>query len=43
MCNRSMLLREPETLRPRFGAAWLADRPRDNRFDPRELAPTKRG
>jgi putative SOS response-associated peptidase YedK len=42
MCNRARMSHEPETLRTRFGIDWLADRPMDNRFDPRELAPRSR-
>lgn len=41
MCNRARYAGEPETL---FGAAakLFAERPRDNRFDPRELRPKSR-
>jgi len=39
MCNRARYLGEPETLRERFGAKWLAERPMDNRFNPQELYP----
>jgi len=39
MCNRARYLGEAETLRERFGAKWLADRPMDNRFNPQELVP----
>lgn len=42
MCNRARNLNEPETLRERFGAKWLAPRPMDNRFNPVELAPRAR-
>lgn len=42
MCHRARMLGEPETLRTRFGADWLADRPLDNRFSPVELIPTTR-
>lgn len=42
MCNRARLSYEPETLRTHFGADWLADRPVDNRFNPRELTPRSR-
>lgn len=42
MCNRARLSYEPETLRTHFDAAWLAERPMDNRFNPRELAPRSR-
>ena len=33
---------EPETLTERFGASWLGERPRDNRFNPSELYPKSR-
>jgi putative SOS response-associated peptidase YedK len=33
---------DPETILERFGAQWLAEKPRDNRFDPRELRPKGR-
>ena len=39
MCNRARTLGEPETIRERFGAKWLADRPMDDRFNPHELVP----
>lgn len=41
MCNRARNDREPETL---FGSAkkLFSERPRDNRFDPRELRPRGR-
>lgn len=41
MCNRARYAGEPETL---FGAAakLFVERPRDNRFDPRELRPKSR-
>jgi putative SOS response-associated peptidase YedK len=39
MCNRARFAGEPETIRERFGANWMADRPIDNRFNPRELVP----
>lgn len=42
MCNRARMSHEPETLRAHFGADWLADRPMDNRFAPRELTPRSR-
>lgn len=42
MCNRARLSYEPETLRTHFGADWLAERPMDNRFNPRELTPRSR-
>lgn len=42
MCNRARLSYEPETLRSHFGAAFGADRPLDNRFNPVELMPRSR-
>jgi len=39
MCNRARFDGEPETITERFGAQWLADKPMDNRFDPKELRP----
>lgn len=42
MCNRARLAGEPETLITHFGADWLTERPRDNRFNPRELYPLSR-
>ena len=39
MCNRARFDGEPETITERFGAAWLEDKPMDNRFDPKELRP----
>ena len=42
MCNRARMLGEPETLIERFGAGWITDKPRDNRFDPVELRPKGR-
>jgi len=42
MCNRARMAGEPETIVERFGATWLADRPMDNRFNPRELTPRSR-
>lgn len=42
MCNRARFAGEPETLIERFGAGWLTDRPRDNRFNPTELYPKSR-
>ncbi len=42
MCNRARMAGEPETITTRFGATWLTDRPRDNRFNPRELYPRSR-
>lgn len=44
MCNRARNkdAPEPETLRLHYGADWLADRPMDNRFNPKELTPRGR-
>lgn len=42
MCNRARTDHEPETLREKFGATWMADRPMDNRFNPKELVPKGR-
>lgn len=42
MCNRARLDHDPETLRERFGAKWLAPRPLENTFDWKDLAPNKR-
>lgn len=42
MCNRARRLGEPETIIERFGAGWITERPRDNRFDPQELRPKGR-
>ncbi|MDE0878825.1 MAG: SOS response-associated peptidase family protein [Sphingomonas bacterium] len=42
MCNRARNTGEPETLFERFNAGWLADKPRDNRFNPVELRPKAR-
>jgi putative SOS response-associated peptidase YedK len=39
MCNRARFDGEPETITERFGAEWLAEKPMDNRFDPKELRP----
>lgn len=41
MCNRARMSNEPET---RWGSAakLFGERPRDNRFDPRELRPKSR-
>ena len=40
MCNRARLSHEPESL---FGAGrWWTEKPRDNRFDPKELRPRGR-
>jgi putative SOS response-associated peptidase YedK len=41
MCNRARLLHEPETLWS-SAAKLFTERPRDNRFDPRELRPGSR-
>jgi putative SOS response-associated peptidase YedK len=42
MCNRARMAGEPETIVEHFGADWLAEKPRDNRFDPQELRPKGR-
>lgn len=42
MCNRARFAGEPETLCSTFGGGWLTDKPRDNRFDPKELRPKSR-
>ncbi len=42
MCNRARMAGEPETLLERFSADWLTEKPRDNRFNPRELYPRSR-
>jgi putative SOS response-associated peptidase YedK len=42
MCNRARYAGEPERLRERFGAKWMAERPMDNRFNPQELYPNAR-
>jgi putative SOS response-associated peptidase YedK len=42
MCNRARLSYEPETILTHFGVGWLAEKPRDNRFDPKELRPKSR-
>jgi putative SOS response-associated peptidase YedK len=42
MCNRARFDGEPETITERFGASWLAEKPMDNRFDPKELRPFNR-
>lgn len=39
MSNRARMAGEPETIRERFGAQWIADRPADERFSPQELVP----
>ena len=39
MCNRARFSGEPETIVERFGAEWLAEKPMDNRFNPKELRP----
>lgn len=39
MYNRARFDGEPETITERFGAAWLADKPMDNWFNPKELRP----
>jgi len=42
MCNRARLSYEPETILTHFGADWLTEKPRDNRFNPVELRPKGR-
>jgi len=42
MCNRARSSYEPETILTHFGADWLTEKPRDNRFDPIELRPKGR-
>nr|WP_267348768.1 SOS response-associated peptidase family protein [Sphingomonas sp. GM_Shp_2] len=42
MCNRARMAGEPETLVEHFSADWLVEKPRDNRFNPRELFPKSR-
>ena len=42
MCNRARNSYEPETLHAHFGTLFSADRPMDNRFNPRELMPRGR-
>ena len=42
MCNRARFAGEPETLLERFGANWLTEYPRDNRFRPQEFYPKNR-
>jgi len=42
MCNRARFHGEAETLFQRFGGDFLAPRPMDNRFNPRELRPKGR-
>jgi putative SOS response-associated peptidase YedK len=39
MCNRARFSGEPETITERVSAEWLAPKPMDNRFDPKELRP----
>lgn len=39
MSNRARNLSEPETLREKFGAGWLTEKPMDNLFNPVELVP----
>jgi hypothetical protein len=44
MCNRPRMLGEAETIIERFRATgWLSPKPRDNRFDPVELHPSRPG
>ena len=42
MCNRARMDGGPETLIQRFSADWLTEKPRDNRFNPKELYPKSR-
>jgi hypothetical protein len=42
MCNRARLSYEPKTILAHFGADWLTEKPRDNRFAPAELLPKGR-
>jgi putative SOS response-associated peptidase YedK len=42
MCNRARLSYEPETLHTHFASVFAAERPLDNRFNPRELMPRGR-
>lgn len=42
MCNRARMAGEPEVILERFSAEWLIERPRDNRFNPKELYPKSR-
>ncbi|MGY2735793.1 SOS response-associated peptidase family protein [Sphingomonas sp. UYP23] len=42
MCNRARLSYEPETLRTDLATVFEAERPLDNRFNPRELMPRGR-
>jgi putative SOS response-associated peptidase YedK len=42
LCNRARNLAEAPTLFAHVNAKWLADRPMDNRFNPRELTPRGR-
>jgi putative SOS response-associated peptidase YedK len=42
MCNRARLSYEPETLRTDLSTVFEAERPLDNRFNPRELMPRGR-
>lgn len=39
MTNRARMTGEPETIRERFGATWISERPADDRLSPQELAP----
>jgi hypothetical protein len=41
MCNRARMDREPETIW-QSATQLFTERPRDNRFDPRELRPGSR-
>ena len=42
MCNRARMAGAPETILEGFRADWLAEKPRDNRFDPKGLRPKGR-
>jgi hypothetical protein len=42
MCNRARQSHEPGTIHTRFGANWMAPRPMDSRFNPKELELTGR-
>jgi len=39
MTNKARMAGEAETIRERFGANWIADRPADDRFNPQALVP----
>lgn len=42
MCNRAKTSWEIDKIREDFGGKWLADKPMDNRFNPREMVPKGR-